>query len=240
MSDNTAIRLVGALALSAGLGLAGNAQATLTWDFTGAGGDLSKTETFDDITSTAQVTAHAINTEEPPEPVLNQDGEGLGVDLSDSFDGSLSDPNGPDGTILPDEDQIDNRGDDEGIVFDFGSMMQFENISIASASGGILSEPDAFEIWGTNDSSVTGCTSGGLSCLTGVSTSLGSGSGDSMVDLTGMDSYQYLIATVPGGSGDDYRVASLEANQVPAPATLGLLGLGLAGMGLTRGRKRKS
>lgn len=207
---------------AAGAVLFGQAQAA-TFYFGGNGGDLGKFETFTD--GTDSVTAIAINTEEPDAPVLHQNLLGLGVDT-----GFLDTP------------QLDNIGDDEAIVFDFGAAAFFDSIYLSVASWF-----DDIEIYGSNDASVVAITSGGLSSITSVSTLLASASGNGIegfvnIDLSGIASaYRYLIATIPGGSGDGYRVKWISAeivSEVPVPAALPLLLSGLAGLGFAARRRK--
>ena len=192
--------------------------APVTWDFTGSGGNLGVDEVF--ISGASSLTATAINTESPPSPRLNQTVNGLGVNLG-----------------FFDFNQLDNIGDDEAIVFDFGSLYSVSSISISSAGAGFFTSEDDFEIYGTNDASVLGCTTGGLSCLTSVSTLLLSDSGNGLFGLAGV--FRYIIATVPGGSGDDYRVSGLTAMAVPVPAALPLFATGLAALGFAAHRRRR-
>jgi hypothetical protein len=223
--------MAGALFLSAA-----GANAAV-FDFQGSllpllGTDLGKSSTFLDTTSTVSVEATAVNTEQPPEPNLNQNAGGLGVNLGDCLIFC------PDNGGSRDVNQLDNIGDDEAIVFDFGSSFLFQSLTVS------LGLNDAYSIYGSNDGSVENCTSGGLICLTGVSAVLAQGSftGFDTVDLTGSDAYRYLIVTAPGGSGDGFRIKKLTASPddtpvVPLPATGLLLLAGLGGLGVLRRRK---
>ncbi|MBB5518825.1 hypothetical protein [Amphiplicatus metriothermophilus] len=207
-----------AAALSAAL-MGAPAQAA-TFTFAGLGGDLGETAVFTD--GAHSVTAIAINTEQPPTPSLHQGLFGLGVNLG-----------------LLDSNQIDNVGDDEAIVFDFGVIVNFESITLSLASFF-----DDYRIWGTNDGSVASCTAGGLSCLTSVSSLIASGAGSGLeglvtVNLMG-NAFRYLIATVPGGSGDGYKVKSLAVSEVPVPGALVLLLTGLAGLGFAGRRTARA
>jgi len=194
--------------------------APVTWDFTGSGGNLGVDEVF--TSGASSLTATAINSETPPSPQLNQTSSGLGVNLG-----------------FFDNNELDNTFNDEAIVFDFGSLYSVSSIGISSAGPGFFPEDD-FEIYGTNDASVLGCTTGGLTCLTGVSTLLLSDSGNGVFGLSGI--FRYIIATVPGGFlvfGDDYRVSSLTAMAVPVPAALPLFATGLAVLGFAAHRRRR-
>ena len=202
---------------------AGLAHAT-TYEFIGPPGfgeDLNTTEVFMDTTNSFSVEVTAINTEQPPVPLLHWDDHGLGVN---SECGLL-------------QDGLENIGDDEAIVFDFGTVVDLEEISLTRAGS-----PDEYRIYGTNDGSVENCTMGGLTCLTSVSTLIASGNGTGLiggadVDLTG-NSYQYLIATTPTGSGDRYRIDSVSVAPVPLPAAGLLMVAGLGGLAALRRRKK--
>lgn len=204
--------------------------ATYTFNFYGLGGDLGSSAAFSDSTGTYSLDAYAVNTESPG-ATLNQSLLGLGVDSGHW-----------------DSQQIDNRGDDEAIVFDLSQLFipQSARLSLVS-DGGWLSGPDAFQVWGSNDSSVLGCNdSGGLSCLTTGSTALQTGSGGGSgifdildVNLSGNGSFQYLIATVPGGSGDDYRIKQLTVAPIPLPAAGWMLLAGMGGLVALRRKKRR-
>lgn len=194
-----------------------------TFFFGGVGGNLGKTETFTSGSET--VTAIAINTEEPNSPSLDQELLGIGVS-----------------TGLLDTGQLDNIGDDEAIVFDFGAAAQLASITLSHV--GLF---DEIAIYGSNNAGVTAIMSGGLGALTSISTFLASATGGGLdglrtIDLTGIaTAYRFLIATVPGGSGDGYRVKHLtaEVSDVPIPAALPLLMSGLAGLSFASRRRKQ-
>ncbi|MEQ8934678.1 MAG: hypothetical protein RIE56_02670 [Amphiplicatus sp.] len=175
---------------------------------------------FLDTTATDSVFVTAINTESPPAPKLHQSDFGLGVNT-----GAL------------DVNQLDNIGDDEAIVFDFGKVVSLDSITLNLAA-----QDDQYTIYGSNDAAVAACTAGGLSCLTSISTLIVSGSGvgplqDTVALLSG--AFQYLIATISGGSGDGYRVAEISVSDVPLPAALPMMALGLGLFGANGFFRRK-
>ncbi len=133
--------LAAALAATA---LAATSAGAVTYNFGGAGGALGVDETFFDTTATSSLLATAVNTEQPPSPQLHQNASGLGVDLG-----------------LGDLDQIDNNGDDEAIVFDFGALVSFQSITLTLISSFLILGQDEFEIYGSNDAGVAACTTGG-------------------------------------------------------------------------------
>ncbi|MEO1252062.1 MAG: VPLPA-CTERM sorting domain-containing protein [Pseudomonadota bacterium] len=188
--------------------------------FAGNGGDLGKQESFTSGSITA--TAIAINTEEPAAPTLHQHLLGLGVKSG-----------------WHDSSQIDNGGDDEAIVIDFGRSVNFHSILLSASF-----IDDDIRIYGTNDHSVAAVTSGGLSSITSISTLIAQTSGNlsTFVSLNiAGNAFQYLIATVPGTNGwfaDDFRVKKVKVSEVPVPAALPLMIAGLAGLRLASRRKR--
>ncbi|WP_428407473.1 VPLPA-CTERM sorting domain-containing protein [Hyphococcus sp.] len=208
---------------AAGAVMLSGAQAA-TFYFGGNGGDLGKSETF--VSGPDSVTAIAVNTEEPEAPSLHQTILGLGVT-----------------TGRGDIDQLDNIGDDEAIVLDFGALAQFDSITLSLA--GFY---DDIRIYGSNNAAVAAITSGGLSAITSISTLLASASGNGIegfatIDLSGIASaYRYLIATIPGGSGDGFRVkyVTAEVSDVPVPAALPLLLSGIAGLGFASRRRKQA
>ncbi|MEE2692891.1 MAG: PEP-CTERM sorting domain-containing protein [Pseudomonadota bacterium] len=210
-------------ALSAAALVGASAQAA-TYNFQ-SGGIIGSnvgnpSASFFDVTATETLTAIAINTEAPPAPKLHQNNFGLGVN-----------------TGITDVNQLDNIGDDEAIVFDFGKIVSFDSITLNLAA-----QDDQYVIYGTNNPAVAACATGGLSCITTISTFIASGSGagplqDTVALLSG--AFQYLIAAVFGGSGDGYRVAELSVSDVPLPAALPMMALGLGLFGVNGFFRRK-
>jgi hypothetical protein len=213
--------LLGVIAMGATLvaGLSDRAYAAVVFDFTGGtifGANLGKTQSFIG-SGGATVTATAINTQEPPNPRLHQSAYGLGVNLG-----------------LGDVNQIDNIGDDEAIVFGFSAPITFVSADVT------LTLHDSYAFYGTNDASVLGCTTTGLNCLTGVSTLLTSGTASGLLAPLSIalgGTYRYLIATVPGRSGDGFRISGLTVVPLPAALPLAASALGLlAWLSRRRGR----
>jgi hypothetical protein len=197
--------------------------------FNFAGGSLlgsnvgNPSAVFSDTTATDTLTAIAINTEQPPAPRLHQSSLGIGVNLG-----------------LGDVNQIDNIGDDEAIVFDMGGLYTATSIRLA-----LLTFGDRYSIWGSNSASVASCTSGGLTCLTSVSSLLASGDNSGLdglgfktVNLSGSGNWSYFIATTAGGSGDGYRVKELTASVIPLPAAGWMLLAGLGGIAAMKRRRK--
>jgi hypothetical protein len=198
----------------------GAAQAA-TFVFSGPNANLGKDEVF--TSGPDSVLATAINTQEPKAPTLRRNGAGIGVK-----------------TGFFDTGQVDNIGDDEAIVFDFGGLVQMGEIVLTQASFF-----DDIRIYGTNDATVAAITSGGLPAITSISTLLASATGVGLggtvtIDLSGIaTAYRFLIATIPGGSGDGFRVKEITVSEVPLPAALPLMAFGLAGLGFVGRRRRK-
>jgi hypothetical protein len=202
------------------------------YDFTGSGGNLGKREQFVGSAGwSIQVTA--INTEQPPGARLFQSPFGLGVraDSTDACGGLFED----------DCDELDNVGDDEAIVFDFGRMA-----SLTSASLTLAFLDDEYEFYGSNNDAVENVTSGGRAALTSISTLLTSGFGEfdttrtvSFASIT--EKYRYLIAMTPGTggiAGDGYKIAGL-TGVAPVPVPAGVA-LALTALGVFAGLRRRT
>lgn len=226
MGDPMHMKLLKLLtAAAASAAMFGGANAA-TFYLGGSNANLGKDEVF--TSGPASLTATAINTQEPEAPVLKRSLLGLGVYSGDDDDGLFSGG-----------DQIDNIGDDEALVLDFGIQTQFESMRLSLAGG-----YDDIEIYGSNNAAITAITSGGLSAITSISTLLVATNGNGLegfkdIDLSGIaNAYRYLIATIPGGSGDGFLVKYVSATPVPIPAALPLLLSGLAGLGFASRRRK--
>ncbi|MBK1698918.1 PEP-CTERM domain protein [Rhodovibrio salinarum] len=135
-----------------------------------------------------------------------------------------------------DSNQVDNGGDDEAIIFDLGSVHTPVEINLSLANnGGLFTDGDQYRIYGNNTGVFTSCTTGS-DCLVGDLLATGTGAGSlqiTNVGLPGSTPYRYIIAGLPGGSGDGYRVAqlSMETADIPLPPSIALLGVALAALG---------
>ena len=222
------------IAAAAAVGFSFSVAEAAVFSFGGNGGSsLGKTEVFSADGGPETVVVTAINTEQSnrfERPRLHQTSSGLGVSLLFNDGGSLFPP-------VP-STELDNVGDDEAIVFDFGEIVTMDSVTIAAAD-----LTDTVRFYGTNDPTVTSISSGGLSALTSISTFITGGNGNffavpEAVDLLGA-TFRYLIATVPAGSGDGYRVLSATVSEVPLPGALPFMLTALAGYGAMR-RKRQA
>lgn len=218
-------------ALAASLSAPASA-ASLIFDFAGPAYPILApvtSDTFADTGATASVTATAINTE-GPNAFLSRDGNGLGVFALDMGGGNL-----------------DNVNNDEAIVFDFGTPFNLVGATIQiAATENAPFFSSTYQFWGTDNSGVLGCgNAGGLSCITGISTLLASGTAtvfDNPVSFLSAqpDFFRYIVATVPTGAADAYRVRSLTVAPIPLPAAGWLLLGATAGLGLMARRRRRS
>jgi len=179
------------------------------FDFTGSGVS-GNTATFTG-SNDQTVNLTAIFTDGTNDaPDLTQTRYGIGADAGGS-----------------DNNQIDNDGRDEAVVFDFGVKSNFANSTLRLA--GPL---DQFRLFATNVDFTGGVT---FDTLEG-ETTLASGSGcflgnrgwcDVELDFKSPDYYQYLVAAAPETTGlteDSFRVESINGvTPIPLPAAAWLL-----------------
>jgi hypothetical protein len=162
-----------------------------------------------------------------------------------------------DGCTPPDH-QVDNGGSYEFILFTFSTPVDLNTITLANFGGGSLSDMD-ISYW-VNPSSEATIPAGATNVLCGAGGGAGTcpsveGSGDGIgagsmtdtVDLTDVTTLLIGAYTASSDKGDTYfKIQGLGGvtdyhtgvSPTPQPATFGLIGLSLAGLGVLR-RKRK-
>ena len=231
--------LAGAALVALGLSSPAHAVST-TFDFTTGGSNIGTgMATF--TSGVHSVDVYAINTESPtPPPFVTQNGDGVGV----SFDGEVDfglDPVG----------EVDNIGYDEALVFDFGNLASFGSTAVTAAFPPcvkffikICGADDDWEIYGSNDSSVTTYTSGSLDDFKSLGTLLAYEDDDTVVDLTGIEEqYRYLIATTKTKDAfkgkDGFRIASATVDIIPLPMGLPLVASAFGLAALVRARRAR-
>lgn len=210
------------------------------------------------VTATAYATANTSNTTFSGTPTIGSySGYGLGV--CSAADGTNCPGTAP-------QHQVDNNGAYEFILFRFSSAVSLDSIVLANF-GTTGSSIDMDISYWVNPSSLTSIPAGATYVFCGDAgegaanqntcpTSQGSGNGigtGSMTDtLTGSNVTSLLVGaytgatTSPADSIPDYfKIQELNVTAggsqapTPEPATFGLIGLSLAGLGLAL-RRRKS
>lgn len=213
-----------------GFALASNAQAGPMLDFTDASvwGGVAGVSTFNTTQNGLNVT-------------LNSSSGNMS--FNSLFDGGAGDPN-PCGRLLCDGDGI-GVGDDEVTVFagvGFGESLEvvfnngpvnlesFDFLDLFGENGGTADDPAEVAQWlinGGSGGSATGTaedpdTTGWLNV--GVAT-------------TGVNSITFFANGPISPTNTDFAVAAITT--VPVPATLGLLGVGLVGLGVLSRRRKQ-
>jgi len=182
------------------------------FDFTTGGSITGNTGSFTG-TNGLVVNLTAIFTDDTSgTPGLTRTGNGIGADAGSGFF---------------ENNQIDNAGPDEAVIFDFGVKSNFANSTLRLAGPG-----DQFRLFATNLDFTGGVDFNTLED----ETSLASGTGclggnfgicDVELNFNSPDYYQYLVAAAPGTAGateDSFRVASIDGvTPIPLPAAAWLL-----------------
>jgi hypothetical protein len=129
------------------------------------------------------------------------------------------------------EGYLDNSGSLDLILFVFGTPMDPSQITLNTS---IHAGTDT-QWWYSNYTTLAGLNLAALGAPSGTSSS-------TTINLTGVQSVRSIIfAAASAQSNDGVKVTSLsvQASPVPEPATFGLAGLSLLGLGLIRRRARK-
>jgi hypothetical protein len=150
------------------------------------------------------------------------------------------------------QNQVDNIGVDEALVFDFGNKASFESITLSLVFEGFLLPDDQFQIWGGHADPTAGFATYSAIASAGF-VSLRNGNGcpgvtgpticDRTLPLSGLGLFRYLIVAAPGtgGSNDSFAVKSIKGvSPVPGPAALPLLASALAGFAWFRRRQLRA
>ena len=212
--------LLTAAAVAAALVFSATSAQAVTYNFTGANSGQADSYTYGDLTvgaghyHTDTGAVHSQVTGDSLDDQVTRTSAGLGVDSDISGGGQDSD------------NQVDGSGDNDVLVFSFGSAVQLISVTFSHFSGN-----DDFSYFFDGD-----------------------GNGNLDFDLiagnldTGGSTYTFggtYVGTLFGigaiGSNDEYRVKSINVSAVPLPAALPLFGAALLGMGfLARRRKQKA
>ncbi len=132
------------------------------------------------------------------------------------------------------EGYVDNSGSLDLILFTFSAPMDPTQITLNT----FIHEGTDTQWWYSNLTSLTGQSLNTLGAPSGTSSS-------TTISLPGVQSVQSVIFSVssaPGQTNDGVKVTSLSVtpSAVPEPATFGMAGIALVGLGLTRKRGNKS
>ncbi|MGH9646888.1 MAG: PEP-CTERM sorting domain-containing protein, partial [Bryobacteraceae bacterium] len=129
------------------------------------------------------------------------------------------------------EGYVDNSGSLDLILFTFSSPLDPTQITLNT----VIHEGTDTQWWYSNLTSLTGQSLNTLGAPSGTSSS-------TTINLSGVQTVSSIIFSVssaPGQTNDGVKVTSLSVNSsaVPEPATFGMAGMALVGLGLIR-RKR--
>jgi hypothetical protein len=224
------------LAAAAAMGSVNVASAT-TWNFGGAFASLGPDEVF--MVGPDSLTAAAFTYAEPSGVATytgatlmrrNQAPDDIGLGVCNSGDGTgcttISSGNG-------DNNEIDNNGSLRDLIrLDFGSSKTGLSVTLASVDG-LSGNVDNYAIYASNSATSK------LSTLIALTGSQSAGGVNPTVNIAG--SWRYVFVTTASGAwgDDDFLLKSATASStVPEPASLLLMGSGLAGMAILRLRQK--
>jgi hypothetical protein len=179
-------------------------------------------------------------------------GYGLGVCSIGDTDYSTSHP--ANGCDVPTH-QVDDSGSYEFILFTFSTAVDISNITLANFGGGPLNavglsywvDPSSLTTIPAGATTVLCGTSGAPTCPTSEGGTNGIGTGSWTTNLngtSGLTDVTTLLVAADLNETDDYfkvqglSVTDFHAAATPEPATFGMLGLALAGIGIYA-RKRQ-
>jgi hypothetical protein len=121
---------------------------------------------------------------------------------------------------------VDNSGSLDLILFVFSAPVDPTQITLNTT----IHDGIDTQFWYSNLLTLSGQTLAGLGAASGTSSS-------TTINLTGAQSVRSVIFSARAGQTDDgVKVTSLSVQAVPEPATFGLAGLALMGLGLLRRR----
>ena len=132
------------------------------------------------------------------------------------------------------EGYVDNSGSLDLILFTFSAPVDPTQITLNT----LIHEGTDTQFWYSNLTSLTGQSLNSLGAPSGTSSS-------TTINLSGVQSVQSVIFSVSSARGQDndgVKVTSLSVNPsaVPEPATVGMAGIALVGLGLFRRRAGKN
>ena len=224
------------MAIAAGTMASVSVASATTWNFGGAFGSLGPDEVFtvgpDNLTAAAFTYAEPSGVATYTAATLlrrNEAPDDIGLGVCNSGDGAgcttITSGNG-------DNNEIDNNGSLRDLIrLDLGSSKTGLSVTLASVDG-LTGNVDNYAIYVSNSATAK------LSTLVALTGSQSTGGINPTVNIAG--SWQYIFVTTLTQSGDDdFLLKSATASSaVPEPASLLLMGSGLAGLAVWRLRRK--
>jgi PEP-CTERM motif len=227
------------MAIAAGTMASVSVASATTWNFGGAFGSLGPDEVFtvgpDSLTAAAFTYAEPAGVATYTASTLlrrNEAPDDIGLGVCNSGDGAgcttITSGNG-------DNNEIDNNGSLRDLIrLDLGSSKTGLSVTLASVDG-LTGNVDNYAIYVSNSATAK------LSTLTALTGSQSGGGVNPTVNITG--SWRYIFVTTGSGinGDDDFLLKSATASSaVPEPASLLLMGSGLAGLAVWRLRRKSN